>query len=145
MQQIGEGFHLNLLPAERLLLVEIDADYWKTWVHERLHIPVGQPGGLTLSRGTPQDHLALSKHLTAETKTEEFVAGKGLVVKWERQQRQNHWLDALYNACAAGRYCGAKLITEKPKTLRPPAAHPPQTAGTDYAIDLSQWKMQAAT
>jgi hypothetical protein len=42
------------------------------------------PGALTLFQGTPQDHLALSKHLTAETKTEELVASKGLIVRWER-------------------------------------------------------------
>jgi len=28
-----------------------------------------------------QEHLTLVKHLTAERKTEEFIAGKGLVVK----------------------------------------------------------------
>ena len=27
---------------------------------------------------------------SAEVKTEEFVAGKGVVVKWERLRRQNH-------------------------------------------------------
>lgn len=109
---IGEGYHFNMQPAERMLTVEVDADYWKTWVHERLVTPLGSPGALTLYSGTPQEHLAISKHLTAETKTEEFVAGKGLVVKWERQRRQNHWFDALYNASAAGRYSGAKLIHE---------------------------------
>ena len=41
----------------------------------------------------------MSEHLTAKTTTEQFVAGKGIAVKWERQQRQNHWLDALYKAC----------------------------------------------
>ncbi len=38
----------------------------------------------------PGEHLALAKHLTAEKKTEQFVAGKGVVVKWERLRRQNH-------------------------------------------------------
>jgi phage terminase large subunit GpA-like protein len=116
---IGEGFHFNLQTAERILSVEVDADYWKTWVHERLATPLETPGALSLYQGTPQDHLALSKHLTAETKTEEFVAGKGLVVRWERQQRQNHWLDALYNASAAGRHCGARLLEEAQKSKPP--------------------------
>ena len=52
------------------------------------------------------------EHLTAERKTEEFVAGKGVVVKWDRIRRQNHFLDALYNACAAGHYAGARLVQE---------------------------------
>jgi hypothetical protein len=68
---------------------------------------------MTLFEAPPQQHLALAKHLTAEVKTEEFVAGKGVVVKWERLRRQNHWFDALYNACAAGHYCGVRLVAEK--------------------------------
>ncbi len=51
------------------------------------------------------------------------MAGKGIVVRWERQQRQNHWFDALYNACAAGRYAGAKLITEKKRKLPRPTRY----------------------
>jgi hypothetical protein len=39
------------------------------------------------------------------------------IVKWERIRRQNHWLDALYNACAAGHYVGARLV-EEPKLER---------------------------
>lgn len=64
----------------------------------------------------PQEHLALAKHLTAERKTEEYVAGKGAVAKWELRRRQNHWLDALYNACAAGHLYGVRPLVEfRPK------------------------------
>ncbi len=115
VKQIGEGFHINWLPTDKLYLVEVDADHWKSWVHQRLATPVGSPGAMSLFRASPQEHLALAKHLTAETKTDQFVAGKGVVVKWERLRRQNHWLDALYNACAAGYYCGARLVDEPPK------------------------------
>ena len=87
----------------------------------------------------------LSKHLTAETKTEEFIAGKGMVVKWERQQRQNHWLDALYNACAAGRHCGAKLIKEKPRRPQPTRVVHTHPSDGDRTIDLTHWQMNAAT
>jgi hypothetical protein len=27
--------------------------------------------------------------------------------------RQNHWFDALYNACAAGHACGVRLVQEQ--------------------------------
>ena len=71
---------------------------------------------MTFFSALPQEHLALAKHLTAERKTEEFVAGKGVVTKWERLRRQNHWLDALYNACAAGNLCDVRLVDEcRPK------------------------------
>jgi hypothetical protein len=79
---------------------------------------MGSPGAMTLFRtDKPQDHVSLAKHLTAEVKTEEFVAGKGTVVKWERLRRQNHWFDALYKACAAAHSQGVKLVEE---VLPPP-------------------------
>ena len=122
VKRIGEGYHVNLLRAERLYLVEIDADHWKTWVHQRLSTPPGKPGAMSLFQAVPQEHLTLAKHLTAETKTEEFVAGRGVVVKWERLRRQNHWFDALYNACAAGHLCGVRLVGEGLVMPRPSAS-----------------------
>jgi phage terminase large subunit GpA-like protein len=119
VRYIGEGYHLNWLRSEKLKLVEIDADHWKTWVHQRLVTPLESDGAMTLFEAPPQQHLALAKHLTAEVKTEEFVAGKGVIVKWERLRRQNHWFDALYNACAAGHYCGVRLVEGK-RERRPP-------------------------
>lgn len=116
VKHIGQGFHLNRLPAQQLDLVEVDSDHWKTWLHERLVAPLGQPGAMSFFCASRQEHLALAKHLTAEQKVEEFVPGRGVVTRWERRRRQNHWLDALYMACAAGFYCGAKLIDEfRPK------------------------------
>ena len=119
VRHIGEGFHINFMPTEHLFLVEVDADHWKTWVHQRLTTPLSQPGALTFFHAPPQEHLSLAKHLTAEQKTEEFIAGRGVVTKWERLRRQNHWFDALYNACAAGHFCGVRLMTE-------PAPPPPK-------------------
>jgi len=122
VKHLGEGYHINLLPSDGLLVVEVDADYWKTWVHQRLTTPVNKPGAMSFFKASPQEHLALAKHLTAETKTEEFVAGKGVVVKWERLRRQNHWFDALYNACAAAHLCGVRLVGQCPQPQRQAAA-----------------------
>jgi hypothetical protein len=61
----------------------------------------------------------LAKHLTAEVKSEEFVAGKGVITKWDRIRRQNHWFDALYNACVAGHGVGVRLVEEPAPTLEP--------------------------
>ena len=141
VKHIGEGFHLNRLPAEKLRLAEIDADHWKTWVHQRLSTPLGSPGAMTLFQASPQEHLALAKHLTAEVKTEEFVAGKGVVVKWERLRRQNHWFDALYNACAAGYYCGVRLVDEaKAKRHRMPLEELARIANRPTAAELAGQK-----
>ena len=79
----------------------------------------------------------MAKHLTAEAKTEEFVKGKGVVVKWERLRKQNHWFDALYNACAAGHACGVQLVQEQ-------LPEQPQAMGDDeervsFAGHLRPW------
>ncbi|MCA8989342.1 MAG: hypothetical protein KDA78_16960, partial [Planctomycetaceae bacterium] len=46
-------------------------------------------------------------------KSEEFAVGKGVVTRWERIRRNNHWFDALYNACAAGHASGVRLLEEE--------------------------------
>ena len=116
---IGKEFHINHLPTERMHLVEINADYWKTWIHQRLTQPLDQPGAMTFFHAPREIHLAIAKHLTAERKTEEFIAGKGVVTKWERIRKQNHWLDALYLAGTAGYHCGVRLADE-PIPVKPP-------------------------
>jgi phage terminase large subunit GpA-like protein len=128
VRMVGEGYHASWLPVQKLHLVEVDADHWKTWVHQRLVTPVGSPGAMTLFQALPQDHLALAKHLTAEAKVEEFVPGKGVVVRWERLRRQNHYFDALYNACCAGHGVGVRLVDEQ----KPEAAPAPRQA-EEYA------------
>lgn len=120
VRHIGKGFHINWLPAEELHLVEIDADHWKTWVHQRLTTPLGSVGALSFYQAPLHEHLALAKHLTAERKIEEFVAGKGVVVKWERLRRRNHWFNALYNASAAAHFCGVRLVDEPEEPPPPP-------------------------
>ncbi|MCA9055159.1 MAG: phage terminase large subunit family protein [Planctomycetaceae bacterium] len=143
VKRIGEGYHIAYLRAARMHLAEVDADHWKTFVHQRLTTPVGQPGALTLFQAPSHEHLSLTKHLTAERQTEEFVVGKGVVTRWERVRRNNHWLDALYNACAAGHLVGVRLLE---------SSHPPRKTygklsdlhrakhGAGPAIDAAQWK-----
>lgn len=102
-------------------------------MHQRLSTPVGKAGAMTLFRARPDEHLSLAKHLTAESKVEEFVAGKGVVVKWERIRRQNHWFDALYNACCAGHACGVRLVDEQVVEPPPPPERP------EDRVDAATW------
>jgi phage terminase large subunit GpA-like protein len=124
VRKIGEGYHLKYLKIEKLRLAEVDADHWKTWVHQRLFTPLDVAGALTLYKANAEEHLSLAKHLTAERKIEQFVVGKGVVIKWERVRKQNHWLDALYNASAAGHYSGVRLVDDA-KRARPSAENRP--------------------
>src|SRR4051794_468464 len=57
---IGDGYHVNWLPSENLYLVEVDADHWKTWVHQRLVTPLTKPGAMTLFHAQVNEHLSLA-------------------------------------------------------------------------------------
>lgn len=133
---IGEGMHIELRRDHQCLVVEIDADHWKTWLHDRLAVKLldensnRTPGSLSLYHtATPKEHQALVKHLTAERKMREFVAGKGEVIFWDQIRKQNHWLDTGYAACAAAWMCGVRLIPdfEQPRVVyeeNPPITTP---------------------
>ena len=110
VKHVGEGYHLSWQKSDRILLVEVDADYWKSWAHHRLASEVGSAGAMTLFAAMPNEHMAISKHLTAERQVEEFIEGKGTVIRWEQTRAGNHWLDCIYNACAAGYLCGVRLL-----------------------------------
>lgn len=137
VRHIGEGFHINVLAGSNTYLAEVDADHWKSWVHQRLVTPLNQPGAMTLFAAPPSDHLSFAKHLTAETKTEEYVAGKGVVTKWERVRKNNHWFDALYNACAVGHYGGVRLLPAVPRPAPEPPREPRKTVPF---VNLDGWR-----
>lgn len=118
VKQIGEGYHIAVIPARRSLVAEVHADHWKSWAHERLTTAPGLPGAMTLFEASPAIHNDWAKQVTAERHVEEFVTGKGVVRKWVRDRKKNHYFDTLYNACAAGHYCGVRLIAEAPKPPR---------------------------
>jgi hypothetical protein len=112
VKSIGEEFHCNWLRDQKLRLAIVNADYWTSWVHQRLSTPLETAGAMTLYHASAEEHLSLAKHLTAEQKVTQFVAGKGVVDKWEQLRKNNHWFDTLYNACAAGHHSGVRLVEE---------------------------------
>ena len=138
------AFTSAAFPVDQLHLVEVDADHWKTWLHQRLEAAAYQPGRFDLLPEPAAGAFGLARHLTAERKTEEFIAGQGVVTRWERLRKDNHWLDALYNSCAAGYLAGARLIEEKSAVVRPrrsAATNPGMTRrdGSPW-IDARRWQ-----
>lgn len=117
---IGEGYHIRRQRSPRVNVVHVDADFWKSWAHERWSTPLGTPGAATLFHAEPHEHLTFAKHLTAEEQRTEFKPKHGMVTVWVRKNRANHFLDAYSLACAAGHYAGARLIDDpQPGQSRP--------------------------
>lgn len=126
VRHVGENYHFAWLKREGVLIVEVDADYWKGQVHDRLATPVDAVGSITWFNAPGSEHITIAKHMTSERMVEEFIPGKGTVVRWHRDRRANHWFDCAYNALAAGHFCGYRLTEPDaaPPAAPPPAAEP---------------------
>jgi len=98
----------------------IDTNYWKSFVHARLAVPMGDPGCLSLFAG--HDHRLLSEHLTSEYRVKTQGRGRELE-EWKIRTpgTDNHWLDGLVGCAVAGSMQGAVLFgTETRRDSRKP-------------------------
>ena len=104
----------NVAGKRAIRHVIYDTNYWKSFIHARLAVPVGDKGSLTLYGRIPGAHQLFAEHLTAEycVKTQ----GRGRTVdewKLKPQSHDNHFLD-----CVAGcAVCGSMLGASLPETL----------------------------
>lgn len=114
VKHIGEQWHVAAIPTGGgwvTPLVEINVDYWKTWLHERWRTALGSPGSMELfATANNLEHLAFAKHQTSEEKQVEFVAGKGEIVSWVKKNRANHWFDSTVLACCGANMAGVSLV-----------------------------------
>jgi phage terminase large subunit GpA-like protein len=91
--------------------VLFDSNYWKSFVHSRLSVAMGDRGCLSLFGRDPESHRLLAEHLTAEYRVK--TEGRGRVVdEWRLRPNasDNHWLDGLAGCAVAASILGANLI-----------------------------------
>ncbi|MEO2018303.1 MAG: terminase gpA endonuclease subunit, partial [Fuerstiella sp.] len=91
--------------------VVYDTNWWKSFVHARLAVAMGDGGCLSLFGSKAETHRLFAEHVTAEyfVKTE----GRGRKVdewKMRPEQADNHWLDCLVGAAVAASIQGAVLF-----------------------------------
>lgn len=110
IRHIGEQYHFAKQSKEGVTLVHIDADHWKTKTHQRLTIPDSESGAITLFAGLPNEHLTYARHVTAEKQVEEWTPGHGMVSRWEKIRKANHFFDATAIALVAGNHLGCRLV-----------------------------------
>jgi len=102
--------------------VLFDTNYWKSFIHARLAVPMGDPGCVSLFGRKPDQHRLLAEHLTAEYRVK--TEGRGRTVdEWKLRLSgaDNHWLDCLVGAAVAASMQGAVLFgtDAKPRAKRP--------------------------
>jgi len=116
VKTIGAGYHVAMIKAgasSRTRLVEIDADRWKSFAHDRLATPVDSPGAVLTFDGDPRDLIPWARQVCAEEPVEEYDPKLGLIRRWQRRSRANHYLDTFYLACAAAHFCGVRLLGDE--------------------------------
>lgn len=120
IRYIGTQFDMRYQQADRIVLVHVNSDFWKSSFHDRLAMGIGEPGALTLYEvPSPREHFEYSEQITAEVQKEEFVDGRGEVIVWKRIRRQNHYLDAGYLSLAAGQFVLAEVQRLESSPRRP--------------------------
>lgn len=102
---IGDGTDFNWQSGAGIILVQLNSDQWKYRVHEGLSLPPDTPGSLALYKSPdPHEHKEWTDQVLAERQIEKWFEGRGFVVVFERTRRQNHYLDATYQAAAAANF-----------------------------------------
>jgi hypothetical protein len=125
---IGEEFHLSMLARAQQFLVHVNADHWKSKLHQALAMPADQAKAVMLYEAADSmEHLEYSEHLTAEEQREVIDARGRPAVVGVRVRRKNHLLDASYTALAASHFVleTQRIAAEEAKAAKGP--RPPVT------------------
>lgn len=101
----------NTIGKRAIRHVLIDTNYWKSFVHARLAVAMGDPGCLSLYGRQEKDHRLLSEHLTAEYRVR-TEARERTVDEWKLKAARpdNHWLDCLVGCGVAASMQGMHLF-----------------------------------
>ena len=108
----------NVAGKRAIRHVIYDTNYWKSFIHARLAVPVGDKGSLTLYGRIPGAHQLFAEHLTAEYRVK--TQGRGRTVdewKLKPQSHDNHWLDCVAGCAVCGSMLGASLPETFPAKL----------------------------
>jgi len=110
--RIGHHWWMPSVTRKRALRhVEIDTNYWKSFVHERLATAMGDAGCLSIFGRKAVQHRLFAEHLTAEYRVR--TEGRGRTVdEWKlpAHKPDNHWLDCLVGCAAGASIQGAVLF-----------------------------------
>lgn len=101
--RVGHNWRMPNVQGKRAVRhVLFDTNHWKSFIHARLAVPMGERGCLSFFGDRAELHRLLADHLTAEYRVK--TEGRGRTVdEWKiRPERgDNHWFDCLVG-CAVG-------------------------------------------
>jgi len=110
--RIGHHWWIPSVTRKRALRhVEIDTNYWKSFVHERVGTAMGDPGCLSIFGRKAVQHRLFAEHVTAEYRVR--TEGRGRTVdEWKlpAHKPDNHWFDCVVGCAAAASMQGVERI-----------------------------------
>lgn len=114
-----------------------DVNWWKSFAAQRLLVPVGSRGALTLHGGKPMAHRLLADHLCSEYRVR--TEGRGRQVdEWKIRPHRpdNHLWDCLVGCCVAASTLGVSLAD-------PGGAAPSPRAGERRRVSYAEMQARA--
>ena len=123
--RVGHNWRMPSIRGKRAVRhVVFDTNYWKSFVASRLLTSQGDRGSLSLWGRSPEAHMLLAEHLTAEYRVRTEGRGRR-VEEWKMRPdaHDNHWFDGVVGSAVAASMCGCVLEgtdqapkrTERPK------------------------------
>ncbi|MBN2133600.1 MAG: phage terminase large subunit family protein [Sedimentisphaerales bacterium] len=116
-ERIGHHWRIpNVQGRRQVRHVLIDTNYWKSFIHARLSVAMGDPGCLSLFGRKPVEHQLIAEHVTAEYRVRTEARGR-VVDEWKLRPGgpDNHWFDCLVGCAVAASMQGAVLAGTETK------------------------------
>ena len=114
--RVGLNWRMPVVMGKRTIRhVMFDTNFWKSFVHARLKVSMGDPGCLSLFGHKPDQHRLLAEHLTSEYRVK--TEGRGRTVdewKLRLEGADNHWLDCLVGCGVGASMQGVTLASMGP-------------------------------
>lgn len=109
-RRLGPGW--RLADAQQgVQSIETEPSRWKTFLHEHLAVPLGEPGSISIYQESNYHHHLLAEHLTAEYRTTvDTKWGKRDTWQLKPSVRDNDYLDCLSNCCMLASFLGIKTF-----------------------------------
>jgi hypothetical protein len=116
--RIGHNWRIPNVHGKRAVRhIVFDTNYWKSFVHARFAVAMGDRSCLTLFGDHPDLHRLLAEHLTSEYRVRTEGRGRS-VDEWKMRPERgdNHWFDCLVGCAVGASMQGAVLAGTQSQT-----------------------------
>ncbi len=102
-------------------MLNIDVNYWKSFLQARFRTAIGDAGCLSIFGNNPREHRLFAEHLSAEgrQRTKNETTGRECDEWSNPPGRDNHWLDWLVGSAVAARMEGCAVPGLENRQVKP--------------------------